>query len=506
MSEGAEKRDRDSRNLGRHARKDEVESAQLKFEPGELSAIASKPYERAVAKALKEGVASTDTKSLSRLEEDFKLPCHTLVKFMVWKRKQPQELLAAGKTDADRMAANRKKQKMNEEAVQKEWEEKRAQAKEDAAALILVRYKKHLNELVAEAARAAVSLCNSEVTLDAAVKEVAMLTDEYGNFIYHTLQPRTILKHATQIQQNPSYKPLPKGGKPSVINSPDGDEFIAFLRVQFLRKTRTAQNCTKYEDLNKWINEMYKLRYFNNQDASPPEISSVTLRKLRIACKMREHGAARVVAARRWEAMGDPRNYMSFYIAASLGMKDVPLELRFNWDDTSLFVAGEDRGACTGMAFTAEEVARELDLLNRSPGIQLPAQAKGKHCSPRMVQWGFLASGAARLEACVCKVYDRAIAPEDNLRLCWIKKTGDCDIYVLYIRGKQLAAGVIADKAQECAHGGNTDHASERDVAEIVFRDVVAEKIEKRKAEYAVAMRRITEKGFGGVWDVCSFV
>ena len=95
---------------------------------------------------------------------------------------------------------------------------------------------------------------------------------------------------------------------------------------------------------------------------------------------------------------------------------------------------------------------------------------------------------------------------EDNLRLCWIKKTGDCDVYVLYIRGKQLAAGVIPDKAQECAHGGNTDHASERDVAEIVFRDVVAEKIEKRKAEYAVAMRRIREKGFGGVWDVCSFV
>ena len=346
---------------------------------------------------------------MSRLDAECNLPCHTLVMFMAWKKKQPQEL-AAGKSAADRVAAARKKQKLNEAAVQKDWEESRARAKQDAADLILQRYKKHLNELVAEAARAAINLCNSDVTLDAAVKEVAVLTDEYGNFIYHTLQARTIKKHAEKIQDNPSYKPLPKGGKPSVINSPDGDEFIAFLRVQFLKKTSTAQNCMKYEELNKWIAEMYKLRYFSIQDATPPEISAVTLRKLRSKCKMREHGAARVVAARRWEAMGDPRNYMSFYIAASLGMKDVPLELRFNWDDTSLFVAGEDRGACTGMAFTAEEVARELDLLNRSPGIQLPAQAKGKHCSPRMVQWVFLASGAARLEACVCKVYDRAIA------------------------------------------------------------------------------------------------
>ncbi len=49
---------------------------------------------------------------------------------------------------------------------------------------------------------------------------------------------------------------MPKGGKPSIINSPDGAEFIAFLRVQFLRKTRTAQNCMKYEELNKWIDEM----------------------------------------------------------------------------------------------------------------------------------------------------------------------------------------------------------------------------------------------------------
>jgi hypothetical protein len=109
-----------------------------------------------------------------------------------------------------------------------------------------------------------------------------------------------------------------------------------------------------------------------------------------------------------------------------------------------------------------------------------------------------LGSAGARLEACVVKVYDRSINKKDNLRLCHIKKQGDCDIYVLYIRGKQLAPGVEPTVADQVAHGGtDSDHSSEAAIAELIFRDVVADKIEKRKAEYAVAMRRITQQGFG---------
>jgi hypothetical protein len=109
-----------------------------------------------------------------------------------------------------------------------------------------------------------------------------------------------------------------------------------------------------------------------------------------------------------------------------------------------------------------------------------------------------LGSAGARLEACVCKIYDRSIAPSHNLRLCHIKKQGDCDIYCLYIRGKQLAAGADPTIAEAVAHGGTgSDHASEAAIAELIFREVVAEKIEKRKAEYSVAMKRIHDKGFG---------
>jgi hypothetical protein len=150
------------------------------------------------------------------------------------------------------------------------------------------------------------------------------------------------------------------------------------------------------------------------------------------------------------------------------------------------------------VAFTAEEVERELAALNRSPGMQMPAAEPGRHCTPRMVQWGVLASGAGRLEACVVKIYDRAIAAKDNLRLDFLRKMGDCDIWVLYVRGKQLASNTDPTGSEAIAHGGVEDHADECAVAAKIFTGVVAEKIEKRKAEYAVIMKRIAAAGFGG--------
>ncbi len=255
----------------------------------------------------------------------------------------------------------------------------------------------------------------------------------------------------------------------------------------------------KMKEMNNFIVSRYKAKFFTNHRASVPEFSAKVLRKLRRLMRLKT-GAVKFVSARRWEAMGDPRNYISWYIAATIAFKDVPLELRFNWDDTSLFVAGEQHGrggACLGVAFTAEEVLRELKHLNRSPGVQAPNSEPGKHCTPRMVQWGILASAAPRLEACVVKVYDRAISVADNMKLVWIKKVGDCDIHVLYIRGKQLATGADPTAAEEIAHGGvDCEYANETAVAEKIFTEVVAPKIEKRIAEYAVAMQMIRDKGF----------
>ena len=252
-------------------------------------------------------------------------------------------------------------------------------------------------------------------------------------------------------------------------------------------------------ELNKFIAERYKVKFFTNRQATIPQFSEKVLRKLRRSMRLRP-GAVKFVNARRWEAMGDPRNYISWYVAAMIAFKDVPLELRFNWDDTSLFVAGEQSGrggACLGVAFTSEEVLKELKELNRSPGVQASTSQPGQHCTPRMVQWGILASAAPRVEACVVKIYDRSISVADNMTLKWIKKVGDCDIHVLYIRGKQLAVGADPTSAEQIAHGGvDCDYANETDVAEKIFAEGVAPKIETRIAQYAVAMDTIRSTGF----------
>jgi hypothetical protein len=114
------------------------------------------------------------------------------------------------------------------------------------------------------------------------------------------------------------------------------------------------------------------------------------------------------------------------------------------------------------------------------------------------VQWGVLASAAGRLECCVVKIYDRAISQANNLKLRFLRTLGDCDIHVLFIRGKQLGTNADPTGAEAIAHGGVEEHADETAVAAKIFTEVVAEKIEKRKAQYAVIMRQIHENGFQG--------
>jgi hypothetical protein len=324
-------------------------------------------------------------------------------------------------------------------------------------------------------------------------------TDEFGNNVYHTISYRTLIKHVHRCAENPQYVPKTAGGAPSIINCPEGDEFVAFLRAEFIKANRTGHNSMKIPELNAFIAERYKVKFFTNRQATIPQFSDKVLRNLRKQMRLRP-GAVKYVNARRWEAMGDPRNYISWYVAAMIAFKDVPLELRFNWDDTSLFVAGEQSGrggACLGVAFTSEEVIKELKELNRSPGVQATASEPGKHCTPRMVQWGILASAAPRVEACVVKIYDRSISVADNMKLVWIKKVGDCDIHVLYIRGKQLATGADPTSAEQIAHGGvDCNYANETVVAEKIFAEVVAPKIESRIAQYAVAMDTIRSSGF----------
>jgi hypothetical protein len=60
-----------------------------------------------------------------------------------------------------------------------------------------------------------------------------------------------------------------------------------------------------------------------------------TIKNLNKLLKLRK-GAFRFVSARHFEAMGDPRNKVSFYCADKVGFVDRPAALRFNCDNIPL--------------------------------------------------------------------------------------------------------------------------------------------------------------------------
>lgn len=201
--------------------------------------------------------------------------------------------------------------------------------------------------------------------------------------------------------------------------------------------------------------------------------------------------------------MGDPRNHVTFWCASKLTFEGVPLELRFNFDATSILVCADARSGtnkCLGLAWTTEDIMNILKKLNRSPG----AQYRNPDCTPRMVQWDCLAAACGRFHLLIFKMYDRAISPENNLR--WFKlsqQTNGCDIIILFVRGKQLGPGaaeemeakpvsvgpISEDQAaenllQQIDHGGlDHKHPSEKEVAEVVLT-LVAKKIAEVKLKF----------------------
>jgi hypothetical protein len=153
-------------------------------------------------------------------------------------------------------------------------------------------------------------------------------------------------------------------------------EFLAFLRAQFDAREGPLQDALMSrkgagKKLHDWIADQYKAHYFKNSDAVARPIPLQTVKKLKKFMKLRG-GAVHFVNARRFEAMGDPRNYMAFYCAAKIGFGDRPPALRFNYDDTSLFVCADSRcgsNASLGQAFTTEGALKLMKKLHRSLGV-----------------------------------------------------------------------------------------------------------------------------------------
>jgi len=309
---------------------------------------------------------------------------------------------------------------------------------------------------------------------------------------------RAIFKCACNIIQNPKYYPSQlKGGTKSAANDP---MFIEYLVKRIEAGDTTGMDCLWGPRLKEFFETCHQTFYHANPFLPPSQLSNRCIKKLRKTIRLVSN-SLNFVSVRRLVAMGDPRNFVSFYCAAKLTFDGIPLELRFNWDEMSILVCADARSGtnkCLGLAWTTEDLMKVMKKYNRSPGAQSPTL----DFTPRMVQWGHLAAACGRIHLLIFKIYDRAILPQNRLK--WVKipqaLNNSCEIIVMFIRGKQLGAGADASAEQkqmdQIDHGGlDLSHPSEKEVAEATLT-LVAHKIKEVKLNHYKNLRKYNESGF----------
>jgi hypothetical protein len=203
--------------------------------------------------------------ALLKLEEEFKLDKHTLSKYLQWKAAMPAQLSSrkSPMSSAERKAAERQRLATAAAEASQLSEEQRLRDKEDAAKRIQDEYESDPDAFILKAARRVVYVvCPLEHPLEDAVRQVSFGVclflfasqiaqvleekDKFGNKTWGTLCYRTLLKHSQEVDsKGASYQPKSKGGKPTMINNPEGQDFLNFLKDQFFRSTITTTTTIK---------------------------------------------------------------------------------------------------------------------------------------------------------------------------------------------------------------------------------------------------------------------
>ena len=490
-----------------------MDTSKILFDPTVFfkTRLDEKPFIKAVAVWRSE----SNRQSPKEIEESHALPRNSFLAYVKWKNEPEPELPQTMRKPPGGAAAK-------PIPLQLASEFPPATVPIDAAAAVSETERKTLLKLASNdsvwsdnlyaAAKLAIEMQHQEtITLWKASCQVAKL-GEYAH------QQRAIFECARRIAENPGYYPSQtQGGVKSCANDPI---FVEFLAQAVKTRDTTALNCLYGEDLMKFFQEQHHKFYHKNAAANVEELSKSCCKKLRKQIRLTSN-ALNFASSRRLAAMGDPRNFIAFYVGAVLTFQDVALDLRFNWDETSLLVCADARSGTNkflGLAWTTEEMMQVLKTLNRSPA----GQSKTLAFTPRMVQWGCLAASDGRLHLLIKKIYDRSIDKKHNLK--WVKlpqPVNGCDIIIMFIRGKQLGPGAAIpagkevkeaaptkatkEKAeaearekllQEIDHGGlDKSHSSEKEVAELTMT-LVARKIAEVKLKYEADLRKFKEQGF----------
>jgi hypothetical protein len=156
----------------------------------------------------------------------------------------------------------------------------------------------------------------------------------------YTYEKKALHKAAQKMQENASlelsFKPL--GGRRTALNNEKGQAFIDVLLHEFQKADMVGQSAIKDKKFNGWVTRKH-IEFYQPNSRVPVKniepLSAHVMSQIKAELKALKC-TVQYVSARRLEAFCDPRNYISWMIAATLGMRDVPLELRFNYDDTSI--------------------------------------------------------------------------------------------------------------------------------------------------------------------------
>jgi hypothetical protein len=181
-------------------------------------------------------------------------------------------------------------------------------------------------------------------------------------------KPRAVYNCARELQANAEFVPTTVAGRKTCANDPT---FLAALKSAILERDVPGQAALIGPELEKFVRDFQQKHYALNPHATMSKMPSKTLKKIKTLVKIKGQ-KIHYVSARRYEAMGDPRNYVPFWCASFLAFRGVPLELRFNWDDTSIYLSSDMRDGgnrFVGLAWTTQEQLNLISLCPHSPGL-----------------------------------------------------------------------------------------------------------------------------------------
>jgi hypothetical protein len=188
---------RDERQQLRAAAQLEVEQAWASFDPDSMTSLSLRPYEKAFAEVQKRDVGNFT--ELTRIEEQFKLPKHTLSKFLEWKKKLPAVLPSdSTKTKAEMMATKRAREVGEAAAAEKRTAEEAESNKAIAAEAIKKRYTESLDDMMLEACNHAIlEAASSNSSLEDACKRVCVCARH--SCLFNVFTPYRFLKNPSTI-------------------------------------------------------------------------------------------------------------------------------------------------------------------------------------------------------------------------------------------------------------------------------------------------------------------